>query len=302
MDRKLRLINVFPILSRIFSFVIPKLLDFSDYPFQKGLINKLNNETQLNKFYFLYQSEVDKWNNSLCELIFPNRLIDYLLERIGGDNDGGYWIPPRFTKDCKWVTIGLGHNWNFEYELVIRNCEVISFDHTLPVRPRKLPKQIKWVKIGLAKEVDSSNLLQNITGILNIASIRDDREYCLKIDIEGAEWDLLEQIVNLENPPKVLALELHNLLWRPSYEMNRQILSQIEKIKMKYTPISLKGNNYSPYFVSRKVGLYDCMEVTFVLNNIVNELVHVSSLDKNKKIDYPNNPRDYNYPIFYNSL
>jgi|694.fasta_scaffold109444_3 hypothetical protein len=302
MGRRIRLIRVFPILPRIFSFVVSRLLDFSDYPFQKGVINKLNNEMQINKFYFLYQSEVDTWNNSLCELIFPNKLIDYQLERIGGDHDGGYWIPPRFTKDFKWVTIGLGYNWRFEEELVNRDCEVISFDHTLPARPRKLPKQINWVKIGLAPEDDLSNLLKSIEGILNIASIKEDNEYCLKIDIEGAEWHLLDQIVNLENPPKVLALELHNLLWRPSYEINRQILSQIETIKLKYTPISLKGNNYSPYFVSNKVGLYDCMEATFVLNNIVNDFVHVSNLDRNKKIDHPNNPRDYNYPIFFGSL
>ena len=175
---------------------------------------------------------------------------EYELIRLGQDNDGGYLVDERSIKESKsLITLGLGFDWTFErnyYDL--QGCPVYCYDHSvnyssIKKRCRKSlfsflfrmfkPKyflQKNFFKNSL-KEIllfrdyrkffKNENVQHNEEKIgtgdqcVKLQKILDERKTDLpafiKIDIEGSEYRVFDEILLNQNNFTGIGIELHDV-------------------------------------------------------------------------------------------
>jgi len=190
------------------------------------------------------------------------------LIRIGPKKDGGYVIDKRVIKKTKKIiSCGLNDDWEFEREFlkINRKCKIIAYDHTVDKkfwvkRFKKdiisllLFKKIKLEKIldvfkyinylrffnsvnkHIIRKVVNNKRKYNEISISNV--LKNQNNLILKIDIEGDEYKILEQINNEFIKINLLIIEFHNI-----DKNSNKIKNFIKKTNFKI--IHIHGNNFA---------------------------------------------------------
>jgi hypothetical protein len=232
----------------------------------------------------------------------PYHLKNDNLVRIGPKLDGGYVIDKRSLQQTNTIiTCGLNDDWEFEKNFLKnnRNCKVIAFDHTInkkfwidrfkkDIKHFFLFKKIRLKKIlGIFKYLDYINFFRNknkhyiikigkqniVNKEITISKIFENlKEVFLKIDIEGDEYNILDEIVDNSNKINSLIIEFHNI---------HENMGLIEKFIMNNLDLKLihiHGNNFAG---KNKEGDPNVLELTFI-----NTKKYKLELIKTKK-EYP---------------
>ena len=190
------------------------------------------------------------------------------LIRIGPKKDGGYVIDKRAIKQTKKIiSCGLNDDWEFEREFLKINpkCKIIAYDHTVhkefwvkrfkkdlislflfkKLRLEKILDVFKYIdylkffKNGnkhLIKKVVNYERKKNEISIKNI--LKNQSNLILKIDIEGDEYKVLEQVNKEFFKINLLIIEFHNI-----HKNLNKIKNFIKKTEFKI--IHIHGNNYA---------------------------------------------------------
>ena len=166
---------------------------------------------------------------------FPNFLKPHYvskdeLVRVGSLDDGGYVVPLINIKDSELlITMGISDNWDFEKDFSkISNAKILAYDDSINseywinrlkkdllkflklkiFKPRKLYKMFQFIDFVLffkknkknqffLKKVGNDKNSINIDEI-NLNEIKDNHKVFLKIDIEGSEYEILDQIASIK--------------------------------------------------------------------------------------------------------
>ena len=240
------------------------------------------------------------------------------LIRIGKDKDGGYVMGNNELKKIELIiSLGMGseyENWSFEEEyLKKKQLKVIFYDHTVSVKNyllsifrvfRRLIKLRYKFKdlIEIFKNYFSYlTLLKNKriyhyrkkiceypknnqeTNIEEIFSKVKTKQVLLKVDIEGSEYEIIDQITSFSDKIVSLIIEFHEI---DKFENIFQ--KKIAQLKSKFEIIHIHGNNNTGILESK---LPKTLELTFVnketFRGIKNEHVYDFPIDG---LDFPNNP------------
>lgn len=236
------------------------------------------------------------------------------LERIGGNNDGGYIIDGKNILNSD-VLIGLGmsDDWSFEENFNSLNSvptyiydETVSLNKFLKkcskyiIRINKPKIFIHWFKTVLSYikffkgdkfhlkklvGIDLSPNYLSLNTILNKLKIEKFSHVFLKIDIEGWEYRLLDDLILHAGIIEGLAIEFHDA----DLHLNR-----IENFITKF-PLSLVHthiNNYSPLNTNGVPIAIECSFTCEITNNqLVSKLPNI--------LDMPNNPLIEDYNLFF---
>lgn len=234
------------------------------------------------------------------------------LLRLGPQKDGGYIIHRhafKYTK--KIITLGLSDDWEFEKSFLFNNKHVIveAYDHTVT---------FKFWALRLIKDIYNLLLFKKLrlTKILNIFKylnylifFKKNKHFCikignkkkeinlkkilykypnnysilLKIDIEGDEYKILNQLNGLDKKINTILIEFHPIQKVLDFKLIKNFLKKNKNFKI----IHIHGNNYAP------VDKYEnptCIELTLVNTNIIKVFKKriVSSLPL-RNLDFPNN-------------
>lgn len=186
------------------------------------------------------------------------------LERVGGDNDGGYPMSATILKKINYlICIGLGDDWSFEESATLynKNLKVIMFDAQI--------NKLNWIKKIVKEFFQLFKLKLNINKILNIFLLyfkyliffnkknishikknvtssenkrikntneknlkeilfkRNKNNIILKIDIEGYEYRILDDILKHQKIIEFLIIEFHDVDL-----MEEHIKKFIKKLKL----------------------------------------------------------------------
>lgn len=231
------------------------------------------------------------------ELIRP-RLVGE-MQRVGSKHDGGYVVPKHLPPVSTLVSFGLGDDWAFEKDLLNRGCihEFCFFDHTVSIsgllnrawsrittrnfslsalsfrliiltrymidfklkRFKHIPKKVT------ARESDSRN-----TNLFEVAESILTKEFILKIDIEGSEYLLIDQICSIANRVPLLIIEFHDT------ESNRELFEKsMGKLLEIYVNCHVHANNYES---RAQDGLPLALEFTFGRKDLYGGQPFVGSL------------------------
>lgn len=173
----------------------------------------------------------------------------YNLIRLGGDNDGGYIVEnDSISKSKSLLTLGLGYEWRFEKEYAnLTKNPITCFDHSVNYSSvKKLSRKYLFsylfrifkpkyfLKKNFFKDLqkniflysDYKNLFKNNIvheklrvgngkKEINLTDIIKHKNLLfpcfLKIDIEGSEYRILDEIIEFQKLFTGLVIEFHNV-------------------------------------------------------------------------------------------
>ena len=251
-----------------------------------------------------------KTKSILPRFLQPNKIDT--LERIGRNNDGGYVIDKKNISNSD-VLIGLGmsDDWSFEENFnTINSVPTYIYDESVSLK-KFLKKCLKYIvrfnkpKIFIHWFKTSYNYIKffkgnkfhckklvgidappnyiSLTTILNRLKNEDFSHVYLKIDIEGWEYRLLQDLIVNSDIIEGLVIEFHDV------DLH---LDRIENFIKKF-PLSLVHthcNNYSP-LNSNNVPI--AIECTFSCEKTGDQL----AMNFPNQLDMPNNRMINEYSI-----
>ena len=175
----------------------------------------------------------------------PNK--EYDLIRLGQDNDGGYLVERgSISKSEALITLGLGYDWSFEKDFSEKfKKPIYCYDHTVNYSGiKKLCRKFiasYFFRIFKPKHVFKKNFFTNLYksiflyrdyknffsnkaqhiekrigsgdgGIMLNEIFNTKKDICplfLKIDIEGSEYRIFDEIIENQENLTGIAIELH---------------------------------------------------------------------------------------------
>jgi len=238
----------------------------------------------------------------LPKILKPYHINKSNLIRIGPEKDGGYIVDKRILNKSKVViTLGLNDDWDFEKDYLDKssNSRIIAYDHTVNEKFWKkrfkndlisflLFKKIKFNQIMdvfkyfsylaffrgknehlIKKVVPKKKKINQVT--VNEA-LKDFQNTLLKIDIEGDEYSVLDQVNKNSKKINLLIIEFHDV-----NKNIKKIKKFLKKSNLKI--IHIHANNYGG-----------------IDKNGLPKVLEISLLNK-KKFKISKNKSNYSYPI-----
>jgi hypothetical protein len=236
------------------------------------------------------------------------------LARVGNANDGGYVVPLVAVKAAHvLLSFGLSHDWTFERDFKKHNPKAIvhCYDHTvslwtafrysigqlvrfiLLLRPDALRRALTWVDYRRFFRSEGIHFRQRIwrdnesdSATIDDAFGRLPKEcpVFVKMDIEGSEYHVLDDLLRHSSQIVAMAIEFHDL-----DTLSAQFNSLIEKIKRDFYIVHIHGNNLggmTPFNFPM------APEITFLNKSFFNSVPSPSNLKYPlPELDRPNYPR-----------
>jgi hypothetical protein len=236
------------------------------------------------------------------------------LARIGSANDGGYVVPlVAIQASNALLSFGLSHDWTFERDFKRHNAKAVihCYDHTVSLRTafeysigqllrfvlqfriRALRKAFTWINYLLFFRGDKIHFRQRIwpDNQDNSATIEDvfsrlPAEYLVfvKIDIEGSEYRILDDLLRHSRNIVSIAIEFHDV-----DILSDRFNSLVEKIKRDFYIVHIHGNNMGG---TAPFSFPIAPEITFFNKRFFNSAPPPSRLKYPiPGLDRPNNPQ-----------
>ena len=188
--------------------------------------------------------------------------------RLGRKNDGGYVMLNGFSSGSvdAALSFGIGNDASWDRAIGDRGIPVLMFDHTIERAPIAHPN-CRHIRTGVTghKAVARRRTLPELIAEGGRA---ESRRLLLKMDVEGAEWDVFDQA-----PAAVLdqfsqmVIEFHHLTLAVHDERPlARVLRVLDKLNQTHQCVHVHANtNVSrmPVWIGRLV-LPDALEVTYV--------------------------------------
>tara|TARA_B100000963_G_C22602241_1_gene660808 strand:+ start:68 stop:823 length:756 start_codon:yes stop_codon:yes gene_type:complete len=234
----------------------------------------------------------------------PDALFD--LARVGKNNDGGYLICKKSLEESKFLlSFGISDDFSFEENFKkINNIKIVSFDPTVSniffikkIIKNLLKLNLKIFYQNIINYIKFKKFFDNKNNILIKKKIgkggnasyehidfneiikltNDSSSIFLKIDIEGDEYRILDDIINNNELIKGIAIEFHDADLHTD-----KIINFINKINLSL--VHVHPNNYSTY---GKGEIVSSLEMTFSKNPklIKNEVTFPHELDQKNNPD-----------------
>lgn len=216
-------------------------------------------------------------------LIHPFDIPELCLKLYGGKNDGSYVLSSELLKKTSAAySYGIGNNVKFDVALATDfTFPIFQYDHTIEDTPVK-NKNFIFKREALS----SANLVKHLAENKHLD--RDD--LLLKIDTEGAEYELFEKSdLAIFKKFNQIAIEIHRIK-----NTEKRCINLINLLFTSHKLVHIHANNYSPVIEDLPLVL----ELTLVRDDLLpkdSKLSNRSSPIEN--LDTPNNPTKKDYEL-----
>jgi len=234
------------------------------------------------------------------------------LVRLGRNFDGGYLVCGDTLQNCEnLITLGVGDDISFErdFEKKINSKTIQLYDYTvnnglflkiilkyfrrlITFRTRvnnftySIRNYINYLKFLRKKNVIlrkfrvvKNKKYYNDVSLKSIFKKINSNNNLLKMDIEGGEYQLVEDIIIYNLKIKMLIIEFHHI------NKNKKLFTEsIKKLKKKFDIIHIHANNYK--FKKNSEDIFDSLEITMVNKKI-------NKYRKNFRENFPIKNLDY---------
>ena len=216
------------------------------------------------------------------------------LIRLGKINDGGYLVNKQDVVNSKnLLSLGIGEDWSFEKDFIsINDCKLNAYDNSLN-KPRMQNNKVLEDSYNAFFTDNKYHVEKNIgTGIndLPFDAVSTEKDTFLKCDIEGAEYDILYDLIKLTKQYTGMVIEFHEINKQDNYH---NLINFISKVDHKLVHIHV--NNYF-YYKTDNGCVPDILELTFTSSPNINL---GRSITLPNKLDMPNNPKEEEFKILF---
>lgn len=254
------------------------------------------------------------------ELMFLAPVETNNLVRIGNLHDGGYVVPEDLVSESDMlISFGVCDDWTFEEDFLRRNprAAIHAYDHTVSEWIFKRKYRASALKFCLGRgswrELSASRALwrsyirffsNDATHFEEKINTRGDRagfatlgkvfdrikseRVFLKIDIEGAEYGIINDV--LRYAPRIVGLVIE---FHETSDLRETFCSAIQRLQTKFHIVHVHPNNYG-YIADD--GLPSVIEVTF-RSGVAGSGVARRSVLPLADLDRPNKPTAPDFPL-----
>ncbi|MCB8883257.1 FkbM family methyltransferase [Acidisoma cellulosilytica] len=237
-------------------------------------------------------------------LLTPHDLPQEKKIRIGGAGDGGYVLVDRLRPGQPVMSFGIGPSVSFDLDLAQRGHPVLLFDHTIARLPEEHAGFI-WFAEGVAGAADPAQKLHTLAD--HMAKLPPGADApILKMDIEGAEWDVLtETSILLMRRFEQIVLELHNLTMLDDTRFRGLAWRALASLSSAFTLCHVHANNFGKIENVSGFPVPETLEVTYIRSDLVQAApsftYYPTPLDTGNCLDWPDLPLWF-YPFMPTSV
>tara|TARA_A100001035_G_scaffold54342_1_gene39944 strand:- start:806 stop:1597 length:792 start_codon:yes stop_codon:yes gene_type:complete len=258
---------------------------------------------------------------------FPNSLKPFFVDnedliRLGSIDDGGYVVPIQTVNSSKvLLSFGISDNWEFEKDFLKKtSAKLLAYDHTIDkefwlskfkkdlikfiqlkiFKPKKLYKMFQYLDFLLFFKMKKNNkfYLKKIGKCQNCLSLNDiitnhieEEKLFLKIDIEGSEYDILEDIISNKSKIQGIVIEFHEV----SKNLDK-IINFTNKLNTHLYLVHIHANNYS---IKELDQFPEAIEITYSKKNLHLNIKPNEKKYPLKNLDHPNSKRSPDIKISF---
>lgn len=186
------------------------------------------------------------------------------MVRVGGNADGGYLMCQKFDNAKIAYSFGVGDNTSWDKSIADKGIDVFMYDHTVAdVDLSGYEDRLHFFRIGLtAIDCEDLDNMDTLEGLINRNGHNQCKSMILKMDIEGAEWDVLGEISKSTLEMfDYFVVEFHGLTNEKRWDEYATVL---EKISGVFQAIHIHGNNACGYIVVDGKRFPDTVEVSYI--------------------------------------
>lgn len=239
--------------------------------------NQVAGEAAKNTDMYHYIKEVH-------DLTKPHDVVsaDIQKVRVGREQDGGYVMIKPYSREKIAYSIGIEKDVSWDFMMAEAGYQIFQYDHTI----RKLPmknKAFHWKKLGLTGGVETERL-KHLQTIINDNGHSGLQGMVLKADIEGYEWDMINNThKDILAQFDQITLEIHDLLNKEAFDKH---LAALRKLSETFAVIHIHPNNVSPIYFCGDLLLGNTLEITYVKKDAYK--LEVSKCSLPTLLDNPN--------------
>jgi Methyltransferase FkbM domain len=199
---------------------------------------------------------------SFLRLLEPHRAANVEKRRFGRDADGGYVMLNDLGGARTAISLGIGDEVSWDLDIAGRGLRVIQFDHTVEGPPRNHPSFVFTRARIVGRHERPGDV--TLSEILARQELAEQKAIVAKIDIEGAEWDVLARTdgTSLGRISQMI-VEFHGLrrFAEPAWRANA--LEGLTRLMSTHVCVHVHGNNWAPFTVVGGIAFPDGFEATF---------------------------------------
>ena len=199
----------------------------------------------------------------LCLLrdLAPQQARGVTKVRVGSSGDGGYVQLSNSDKIVGAFSCGVSGNDEWDAEMAAMGVPVDQYDGTVAEAPTQHPLLTFHKKMVFA---DRSPTAVTLADMAAKYPASPEPNLMLKIDIEGAEWDVFDRAADADLVRfRQIVCEFHNLSAlsdRNWFKLRKRVL---EKLNRLFAPVHLHANNYGGIEIVRNIAVPRHLEVSY---------------------------------------
>ena len=197
----------------------------------------------------------------ILNMLSIQRAVGKRKVRVGAPHDGGYVMLDDFSGLTECYSLGIGPDVSWDMDMAQRGLEIFQYDHTVTAPPQSHPR-FRHFKTGIWHTDDAPNMKRLSTLLKENHHHRRD-SLVLKMDIEGCEWDVLDEMDPKDLLPfKQIVCEIHALQICSADSFRKRAVRAIANLTQYHQPIHIHGNNFTDMYYIHGIAVPDCIELT----------------------------------------
>jgi hypothetical protein len=221
-------------------------------------------------------------NMSLVIDLLQPRITKMPLFRLGARGDGGYVLAPAFeSKIC--LNLGVGFEVSADLDLLGRGFKIYAIDGTVP-NPLPQENGYKFIKKNVG--YDKSNELSTDLGSIFRQNSDLSQVDLILIDIEGWEYKVLHEELDLITKSKQILIEFHGLELMGDSQFAERFIDILKKLSKTHLSVHIHANNSGGGLPVGGAIWPTILEVTFLEKVSCTSEINFGPFPSS--IDYPN--------------
>lgn len=222
----------------------------------------IQNEALKEQNLYFDDFELYQYFKMLHEMIQLHKVFDEnrggSFVRVGNENDGGYVMWSPFSEKNIAYSIGICTDISWDLQMAGLGYEIFQYDHTIKKLPRD-NERFHYKKIGLTGGEETHNL-KRLSTILS-ENHHNECGMVLKMDIEGAEWEVFGNAGKELDLFDQIVVEFHGIIDARKHVLIMKALSNIAKTHL---AVHIHGNNFDTVSYCGRYITPNTIEVTFL--------------------------------------
>lgn len=205
---------------------------------------------------------------SILRLISPMDVVGGTLVRKGCQNDGGYIMLDSGLRGAVAYSLGIAGDVSWDLEMADLGCQIYQYDHTIEALPVSHPA-FHWFRIGIAAQDSADGVMCTLDTLIQRNGHAGRNDLVLKMDIEGAEWDLFEAMPDSTlRQFSQIVMEMHHFAGAGGHPSGPLFYKKFEAILRKldatHQVVHVHANNNGGLGIIGGAIIYDLLELTYV--------------------------------------